>query len=109
MDMNPQPDELPRKLSAWKVEPHIPARFQREVWQKIAARQAAREEAFWPSLLRWLSLQMARPLYAATTFALLLGAGVSFAHTQAQESNTRTWKQLEQRYADSVNPLALAR
>lgn len=107
--MNPQPDDLPRKLSAWKVEPQIPAGFQREVWQRIATRQGAREDAFGPSLLRWLSLQLARPVYAATVFVLLLGSGVSFAHMQAQESNSRNWKQLEQRYADSVNPLALAR
>lgn len=105
----PEPDELSRKLSAWKVEPRIPAGFQREVWHRVAARQAARDDAFWPSLLCWLSLHMARPVYAATVFALLLGSGIGYAHLQAQEANARTWKTLEERYADSVNPLAMAR
>jgi hypothetical protein len=103
------PDELSRKLSAWKVEPQIPTGFQREVWQRIAARQATREDAFAPALLRWLSLQLVRPVYAVTLFALLLGSGVSYAHMQAQESNARNWRVLEARYADSVNPLAMAR
>lgn len=107
--MNFEPDELRPKLSAWKVNPQIPAGFPREVWQKIAARQAAREDAVGPSLLRWLSLQMARPVYAGMAFVLMLGTGVSYAHKEAQESNARNWKQLETRYADSVNPLATER
>ena len=106
---NSDTDELSRKLRTWTIEPQIPAGFQREVWQRIAARQSVREDAFMPALLRWLSLHMARPVYAATVFLLLLGTGVGYAHMQAQESNARNWKMLESRYADSVNPLAMAR
>jgi hypothetical protein len=46
----PPPDNLDAKLNAWEVNPRVPASFQREVWQRIASRQAAREEAFWPRL-----------------------------------------------------------
>ncbi len=102
-------DDLSRKLSGWKVEPQIPVGFQREVWQRIAARQAARDDAFWPALLRWLSVLLSRPRYAVGLFLLTLGFGLGVAHLQARESNARQWKALESRYVDSVNPLALSR
>ena len=104
---NSQPDELSQKLRAWKVEPQVPAGFQREVWQRIAARQSARAEAFWPSLLRWLSEHLSRPRYATATIAVALLAGVGAAHVQAQESNARNLKTLETRYAASVNPIEM--
>lgn len=106
---DPEPHELSRKLRTWKVEPQIPAGFQREVWQRIATRQAARDDAFWPAMLRTLSVLMARPQYAFALFAVMLSLGLGIAHVQAQESNAQNWKVLETRYADSVNPLAMAR
>ena len=105
----PDPDDLSTKLRAWKVEPQVPSSFQRQVWQRIALRQAAREEAFWPALLRACSLRLARPAYAVAVFALLLSVGIGFAHREAMEENARNWKALETRYAESVNPLAMAR
>ena len=41
-------EDLTGKLGAWKVAPPVPPGFQREVWQRIAAREAGREEAIWP-------------------------------------------------------------
>ena len=105
---NPEPDELSLKLRAWTVDPQIPSGFQREVWQRIAARQATREEAFWPALVQWLVGLLARPQYAVALVALSLGASVAVAHVQAQDSNAKTWKALEARYASSVDPLAMA-
>jgi hypothetical protein len=99
MDMSiPQPD----------VEPHIPAGFQREVWQRIAGQQAAHEGVFLPSFVRWISAYFARPQHAAAVVAVMLTSGLGLAHVQAQDSNSKNWKALEARYADSINPLAMA-
>ena len=100
-------DELKTKLETWQVEPHIPAGVQREVWQRIAARQTAREEAFWPQLVQWISAQLARPHYAMALVAVSLSISLSVAHVQAQDANVRLGKQLEARYATSVDPLAM--
>ncbi len=105
---NPEHDELSQKLRAWKVDPQIPSGFQREVWQRIAARQAEREEAFWPATVQWLSGLLARPQYAVALVALSLGLSVAVAHVQAQDSNAASWKTLEARYTTSVDPLAMA-
>lgn len=105
---NFEPDELSQKLRAWKVDPRIPSSFQREVWQRIAARQTEREDAFWPATVRWISSLLVRPQYAVAVVALSLVASVAAAHLQAQESNAKDWRILEVRYATSVDPLAMS-
>ena len=104
---NFDPEDLSAKLRTWKVEPQVPGSFQREVWQRIAARQTAREEAFWPQLVQWVSAQLVRPRYAMALVAVSLTASVGVAHIQAQDTNARLSKQLEARYATSVDPLAM--
>lgn len=101
------PDGLSAKLRTWKVEPEVPGSFQREVWQRIAARQTMREEALWPKLVRWLITQIARPQYATALFAITLSASIGVAHVQVQGANARHWKALEARYAASVDPMAM--
>lgn len=103
---NPDLDELSAKLRTWKIEPRTSASFQRDVWQRIAARQTAREEAFWPQLVQWVLSLLARPQYALAMVAMSLAAGVGVAHLQAQDTNAKLEKQLEARYATSVDPLA---
>ena len=100
-------DDLSAKLRAWKVAPQVPGSFQREMWQRIAARQAVREEAFWPKLAPWFSTQLARPQYATALFAITLSASIGLAHVQAQETKAKHWKALEARYAASVDPMAM--
>lgn len=102
-----EPDDLSTKLRAWKVEPQVPGSFPREVWQRIAARQAARDEAFWPQLVQWVSMQLVRPRYAMSLVALSLSISLSVAHVQAQDTNAKLAKRLEARYAASVDPLAM--
>ena len=102
-------DELSAKLRAWKVEPQVPGSFSREVWQRIAARQTAREEAFWPRVVQWFSTQLVRPQYATALVVLSLSVSIGVAHVQAQETKAKHWKQLEARYAASVDPLAMSR
>jgi hypothetical protein len=104
-----EPDDLDAKLRAWKVEPEAPGSFQREVWQRIAACQAARENAFWPKLVQWVFAQIAQPRYATALAVLSLSVSVGLAHVQAREANVKQMKELETRYADSVDPLAMSR
>jgi hypothetical protein len=102
-------DDLSAKLRAWKVEPQVPGSFQREVWQRIATRQTAREEAFWPQFVQWVSTKLVRPQYATALVILSLSASIGVAHVQAQGTNARMEKMLEARYAASVDPLAMSR
>jgi hypothetical protein len=102
------PDDLRAKMLAWKVEPEMPGSFQREVWERIAARQTARENGFWPQLFQNIFQQIAQPRYAAALAALSLSASIGFAQVQAREANAKQMKQLETRYVDSVDPLAMS-
>jgi len=103
----PDPGDLSAKLRTWTVEPQVPGSFSRKVWQRIAARQAEREEAFWPKAMQWFTSWLVRPQYAAALFAITLSASIGVAHLQAQGTNAKHWKTLEARYAASVNPLAM--
>src|SRR5947209_4522531 len=103
----PDPGDLSAKLRTWTVEPQARGSFSREVWQRVAARQAGREAAFWPKVARWFSTWLARPQYAAALFAISLSASIGVAHLQAQGANAKHWKTLEARYAASVDPLAM--
>lgn len=106
---DPQSDELSRKLRTWVVTPNVPADFQREIWQRLAVRPTANQEISWSALLLSLSALMAQPRNAIVSFILLVGLGLGIAHFQAAQSNERSWKSLEVRYANSVNPLATSR
>lgn len=102
-------DELSSKLRAWKVEPKVPSSFQREVWQRIAARQTMGEEAFWPHVMEWFSVQLVRPRYAIALVALSLSTSIGMALLQAQDANAQHWKKLEARYASSIDPFSMMR
>ena len=100
-------DNLSAKLDAWKVEPRVPASFQREVWQRIATRQAARDDAFWSHVKEWFATQFVRPRYAVALVALSLSVSVGTALLRAQDANARHWKSLEARYVSSIDPIEM--
>jgi hypothetical protein len=102
-------DHLSAKLRTWKVEPQIPASFQREVWQRISARGSARTEAFLPQLWALISAQLARPQYGFILVVVSLAAGLGVARVQAQDAKAKQWMALENRYAASIDPLAMNR
>ena len=104
---NFSPNDLSAKLRTWKVEPQVPGSFQREVWQRVASRQTVREEAFWPQFVQWVSGLLVRPQYAVALVAVSLFASIGVAHIQAQDMNAKLGKQLEARYAASVDPLTM--
>lgn len=75
---NREPAEgLAGKLDAWKVAPPVPADFQREVWQRIATREAAREEPHWPDPASMVDL-LTRRIYALAAVGLSLGIALVY-------------------------------
>ena len=102
-------NDLSAKLRTWSIEPKLADSFSRQVWQRIAVRQAVREEVFWLRIIRWLSTQLVRPRYAMVLAAFSLLASIGVAHLQAQGTKAKHWKELEVRYAVSVDPLAIPR
>ena len=102
-------DDLPAKLRAWKVEPRVPSSFQREVWQRISARQTTRDASVWPQVRQWFSTRFVRPQYATALVALSFVGSIGVAHLEAKEANARHWRALESRYATSIDPLSMAR
>jgi len=102
-------EDLSAKLRTWTVEPQVPGSFQRDVWQRVSVRQTARQEAFWPRLIAWVSAQLARPQYALALVIVSLSVSIGVAHVQAQDTNAKFARMLEARYAASVDPLAMSR
>jgi hypothetical protein len=101
-------DELKRKLDTWKVAPAVPGGFQREVWQRIAAREAARQQSGWRQRSRRFFELLATPRYAtaACLTAVVIGAGA--AQVRATQENDWRWSELQTRYAISIDPVAQA-
>ena len=95
-------DELFEKLKKWDVQAEAPRSFNAGVWQKIAARNEAREESMVGSLggiLRGLMMTWR----GVTAVALGTAAG----GMEARGVNARRWSVLGERYADSINPVAI--
>jgi hypothetical protein len=99
--------ELQKRLQAWRVDIEVPADFQREVWSRVAAREAV---DCGPTWLTWIKRLLSsetlfstpRLALAAVTLSLLVGAGTGLVETE--RSNTVVWKNLENQYVQSINP-----
>lgn len=100
-------DELKGKLECWKVDPAVPSGFQREVWQRIALRAAARQQSGWRHLGRSFFELMATPRYASAALVMAIVIGAGAAQVASQE-NARRWNDLQARYATSIDPVAQA-
>lgn len=96
--------KLKRQLTGWKTDVEVPRRFQAEVWQRIAARDAARRARPWYQLREWFSVQLAKPSYATALVVAGVSISLGVAHVQAQSANARHWRELESRYVSSINP-----
>ena len=101
-------DDLKHKLDSWKITPEVPGDFQREVWQRIAARDTARRQSGWRLAAQRFFELLATPRYAtfACLTAILIGAGA--AHFQSNQENHRRWSELRTRYTTSIDPAARA-
>lgn len=96
-------DDVNQQLRQWKVTPRIPDGFQREVWARIATRQAAPRN-FWPTFMEW----MATPRYATVAFVVAICGSAFLGMANANETNQQAWKSVQDRYAMSLNPIAHA-
>lgn len=103
---NPDPDRLSDELRSWRVNTKVPADFQREVWQRIAHRQSAREDAWWPSLQTSIVQLCSRPITALVVVMISFSTGLALAHEKAATAHAHAWQVLEDRYANTINPLA---
>ena len=99
--------ELQKKLLAWRVDIGVPDDFQRGVWSRLAAREAANGGSAWLTWVRRLLssetlFSTPRLALAAVTISLLVGAGTGLVETG--RSNTAVWKDLENQYVQSIDP-----
>lgn len=99
-------DELKQKLKAWKVSAAIPARFQAEVWQRIAAQEAHRRHSIWPRFVPKIVAALRSPAYATAVVLTAAVAGAGAAQWHARGAVSQTWRALETRYVQSIDPYA---
>jgi len=92
-------------LQAWKAEVIPPARFQSEVWQRIAARTPARRSLL-DCWLERLVLLVQRPLYAMALVAVSIGLGLGLGYTTADNARSVGLQEGQSLYMASINPLS---
>lgn len=104
--MNTMEDDpiLKKKLEAWRVDPRIPAGFQREVWQRIAAKETARRSSFKYQFVEWMTSLLLTPRYAAALIIVGAFLGISVAQVEAMNANSKSSKYLETRYIGTIDP-----
>ena len=97
-------DDLKSKLASWRVEPEFRSGFNREVWFKIAAGKALQRESFWQDLF---AVFFAAPRFATVSALALamLTLSIGTANLAARSANSRNWTMLEERYAQSIDPV----
>lgn len=95
---------LKKKLETWQVEPRIPSSFHREVWMRIAAKKATRQNSFKYQFVSWVVSLLLTPQYA--TAVIITGAflGIGVAKVQAMNANFQSSKYLETRYVETIDP-----
>lgn len=97
-------DDLKNKLAAWRLEPEFRSDFNRDVWRRIAASNAVRRENFWYNLFTSLFVVPRFATVSAVALAMLT-LSLGTAHLAARNANSRHWTTLEERYAQSIDPL----
>ena len=102
--MKSSDDPLKETLASWQVEPEFRPEFNREVWRKIAASNSAHQAGFWQK--RVSALFIAPRLVPVSALAIaMLTLSLGTANLAAKNANSRHWSMLEDRYAQSINPL----
>ena len=96
-------DPLP--LQAWKTELLPSARFQSEVWQRIADRDSARH-SFLEGWLESLLLRLPRPASAVALVALAIGLGLGLGYTAAGNTRSAGLQEGRALYMAAINPLS---
>jgi hypothetical protein len=107
--MNPenpmQSDEaLRQELQQWKVDAHLPPRFQERVWRQIERDEAQVQASAWLLLWNRLSAALTRPSLAVSYVTLLLVAGMMAGYWQARITRTQAGEDMGARYVQLVAP-----
>ncbi|WP_142524881.1 hypothetical protein [Methylacidimicrobium cyclopophantes] len=89
-------DPLDELLQSWREKGRLPARFQREVWERLALRSREAVPPVRPHRGAWTML------IVASAVAFLLATG------QARRWEEKRWTELKAQYFQTVDPQALA-
>jgi hypothetical protein len=95
-------DDLGERLVRWTVQPQIPPDFQRDVWQKIAARETRKTTAWLSG--SWNYWNVSVPGLATCAIVVGVTAGAGLGIVESSQANARNWKTLEVKYVQSVDP-----
>ena len=95
-------DELRKKLALWKVKPEIPPDFQQGVWTRIAAREARSSKRYF--LPAWAISFFGTPRLAVCAIAVSALIGAALGLVESSRANTESWKTLEAKYVQSIDP-----
>jgi hypothetical protein len=99
---------LDRLLHEWKVETTLPARFDEQVWRRIALAEAPAKSPF-AVLRNWIAQTIMRPSFALSYATILLFAGVLGGFWQANAVAQQAEETLRSRYVQMVDPYQMPR
>ena len=97
-------EDLRQVLYHWKVDAHLPPRFQEQVWRRIERGQEQIQVPVWVLLWQRLSAALARPSLAVSYVTVLLVAGLLAGYWQARVSRAQADEDMGARYVQLVDP-----
>ncbi len=103
--MNTDP-KLKKVLQSWQVNVPVSADFKRGVWQRIAERAEEDRLAWLKNFFAQISWLMVAPRYATVLAAVIVLMGATLGYMRGNANAAVAWSQLENKYADSINPLS---
>jgi len=102
----PPPDPLDPLLDRWSKLPEPPTRLSAEVWQRIAATEAAAAQpaGWWSTVEAWF----ARPPFAVMFVASCALLGLFLAEVRLNHLQRARGEQLARSYLQLIDPLMTA-
>lgn len=97
--------DAPLNFPAWKAELNPPARFQSEVWQRIATR-APEHRSLLDRWLECLVFLLPRPTWAMALVTLSVGFGLGLGHLAGDKARSAAQQDAVAQYVAGINPLA---
>jgi len=91
-------------LSSWDVKAEAPTGFEREVWQRIAARAESPALTF-TGALDFLVNRLIRPQIAATVVLFVVFSAATLGLRQASIGTERKEARVAQSYLNSIDPV----
>ena len=102
--MEPEPKKrLDALLNDWQPQLDLPARFESDVWRRIAFAQENRSD-FWS--FAWLFRMTCQPKHAFAIVAAAVLLGTGLANWQAERNYHHELAESKSRYIHSINPFA---